>query len=166
MWGWTQGHMIHGAGLIWYSDAIPSKSLYFNFREAHIIGATVTIANMIDASFNHPDNHNLEILTLKKWKRSNATHTPPDVTLLLFKSHLTSLATGFSAMNDALNFSVADIFYNLSECTNNFVWSCKPGKPPELRHINVITPVTCLVYNNAHSWFFITFCYVDFTAHA
>ena len=33
------------------------KTLYFNFREPHMIGATVFISSMMDAEFDHPDEH-------------------------------------------------------------------------------------------------------------
>ena len=53
----TQTHLIHSARPVWYKDVIPAKTLYFNFHESHIIGATVFIANLIDSAFDHPDEH-------------------------------------------------------------------------------------------------------------
>jgi hypothetical protein len=41
---------------------------------------------------------------------------PANIMLHQFKSLLNSLAAAFSPMNDALNFSLQDIVYNLSEC--------------------------------------------------
>ena len=101
----SQTHLIHGAGPIWYKDVIPPKSLYFNFHEAHIIGATILIASLIDSAFDHPDEH----------RATSSKPTSTDNTLRQFKNHLISLAAGFSTMNDALNFSVKDILYNLSK---------------------------------------------------
>jgi hypothetical protein len=42
----TQTHVIHGTGPVWYKDVIPAKTLYFNFHESRIIGATVFIASL------------------------------------------------------------------------------------------------------------------------
>ena len=53
----TQTHLIHGAGPVWYKDAIPPKTLYFNFQESHIIDTTMIISSMIDAAFDLPHKH-------------------------------------------------------------------------------------------------------------
>jgi len=63
----TQTYLIHGAGLVWYKDVIPPKTLNFNFRESHIIDATMFISSMIDAAFDLPDEHQAS---------STATSTP------------------------------------------------------------------------------------------
>jgi hypothetical protein len=53
----TQTHVIHGAGPVWYKDVMPAKTLYFNFHESRINGATVFIANIIDLALDPPDEH-------------------------------------------------------------------------------------------------------------
>ena len=113
----TQTHLIHSAEPVWYKDVIPTKTLYFNFHESHIIGATVFITNLIDSAFNHPNEHHftstLAASLDQHMPTSNTTSpkktTPADITLQQFKSHLNSLAASFSMMNDALNFSVQDM---------------------------------------------------------
>jgi hypothetical protein len=104
----TQTHLIHGAGPIWYKDVIPPKLIYFNFHEAHIIGATILITSLIDLAFEHPNEHHPVSSTVEP-DRTKTTSTTTDITLRLFKCHLVSLAAGFSTMNDALKFSVKDI---------------------------------------------------------
>ena len=53
----TQTHLIQHAGLVWYKDGIPPKTLNFDFRESHIIVAAMFISSMIDAAFDLPDEH-------------------------------------------------------------------------------------------------------------
>ena len=53
----TLTQLIHGAGPVWYKEVSNHKILNFNFRESHIIGATVFISSMIDAGFDLPDEH-------------------------------------------------------------------------------------------------------------
>ena len=107
----TQTHLFHSAKPIWYKDIRPPKLLYFNFYEAHIIGATILIASLINLAFDQPGKHHMASSTVEP-DQTKTTSTTTDTMLRLFKSHLISLASGFSTMNDALNFSVKDILYN------------------------------------------------------
>ena len=132
----SQTYLIHGAGPIWYKDVIPPKSLYFNFHEAHIIGATI----LIDSAFDHPDEHRV----------TSSTPTTTDITLCQFKNHLISLAAGFSTMNDALNFSVKDILYNLSKSLESVSSHRISGHSPEIQHVwlgLLVFPVIRLDHN-------------------
>ena len=135
----TQTHVIHSAGPVWYKGVIPTKTVYFNLNESHIIDATVFIANIINSAFDHSDEHHFTSTSTASPDGRMPTYNimspnrtrPANITLHQFKSHLNSLAAASSTINDALNFSVKDIFYNLSQC----LWTRFSGHWPELQFV-------------------------------
>ena len=133
----TQTHLLHGAGQLWYQDIIPDKKLYFDTSDSHIIGATVFITGMIDAAFDLPHEHEDSgpTVTLENMpstpqkqdspRKRNSVDSKSDATskrnkrldsiVRKIKHQLNTLAAAFSAMNDTLNFSISDIYFNLSK---------------------------------------------------
>jgi hypothetical protein len=117
----TQMHLIHGSGPVWYTDVIPPKTLYFNFQESHIIGSTMFISSMMDAAFDLPDEHQDIPMSMSTPPQNKSLDKSPtsktirltDHIIRKLKSQLNLLATAFSTMNDALNFSIHDVHYNL-----------------------------------------------------
>jgi hypothetical protein len=133
----TQTHLLHGAGQLWYQDIIPDKKVYFDTSDTHIIGATVFITGMIDAAFDLPHEHEDSgpTVTLENMpstpqkqdspRKRNSVDSKSDATskrnkrldsiVRKIKHQLNTLAAAFSAMNDTLNFSISDIYFNLSK---------------------------------------------------
>jgi hypothetical protein len=133
----TQTHLLHGAGQLWYQEIIPDKKLYFNILDSHIIRATVFIASMIDAAFDlsHEHEDSGPTVTLVNMPSTPQTQDSPrkrhsvdsksDATsqknkkvnsiIRRMKNQLNTFAAAFIAMNGTLNFSILDIYFNLSE---------------------------------------------------
>jgi hypothetical protein len=78
---------------------------------------------MIDAAFDLPDEHqdSLTSTSTHQWNKSldksaaSKMDKPTECIIRQLRSQIDSLAAVFSSMNDALNFSVHDIYYNLSK---------------------------------------------------
>ena len=106
------------------------------------------IASLIDSVFDHPDKH----------RATSSKPTTTDNMLRQFKNHLISLAAGFSTMNDALNFSVKDILYNLSK-SYEIVSSYRiSGQSPEIQHVRF----DVLVFPVIHlSHYLLRFCFLS-----